>query len=102
MRKMIDAFSEEGDRIINEVDKQVRAELGLIGVSVDDMSKEDFRRYYEAVTSRVENAGIDFTDVLRLAVKRMAKTLRECGEDVPAEVLQRMKQFEDMVRRQEH
>lgn len=102
MKKMIDPFSEEGDRIINEVDKHVRAELGLIGVNVDDMSKEDFRNYYKTLTSRVEKAGIDSTVFLRLAVKRMAKTIRECGEGVPAEKLQRMKQFEDMVKRQEH
>ena len=43
---MIELKSEEGRRIEAEVDEQVLAELGLMGVSRHNMTNEDFCRYY--------------------------------------------------------
>lgn len=52
MKKMIDQASEEGARIQDEIEKQVCTELGLTGVSVDDMSIDDFWKYEAAVINR--------------------------------------------------
>ena len=59
MKKMIELKSEEGRRIEAEVDEQVLAELGLMGVSRHNMTNEDFCRYWEVLKCRLEHAGIN-------------------------------------------
>lgn len=79
MKKMIDQASEEGARIQDEIEKQVRTELGLTCVSVDDMSVDDFWKYEEAVISRCGKAGVSFADVLRSQLPKVVSELREQG-----------------------
>lgn len=93
---MIDAFSEEGARIQDEIEEHVRTELGLTGVSLDDMSYDDFQRYKDTVISRCENAGVSFADVLRSELPKVVRDLRERGEDEMAE------RFEAMLKRGEN
>ena len=97
MKKMIDAFGEEGARIQDEIEEQVRTELGLTGISVDDMTDDDFLKYKEAVISRCEVAGVSSADVVRILVLPIAiKALREHGDDEKAKLL------EEMLRRGEN
>ena len=78
--------AEKFSRIEVEIDERVRLELGLNGVSLEDMSDQSLYRYENLVRNGLEDADIrDSANVQKLC-SELAKVYLRCGFPIMGEI----------------
>ncbi len=90
MRKMIDPGSEEETRILNELVKQIFAELGIPAQRWQEASDDQAQEVLEILMSRCQSVGIDAFSVLRQSLLDDAEKYRQQDMNEEAERSERL------------